>query len=119
MTDILQAVRWHGKIHVPVNGVIDVDQTLCKACRIGIIPFGKLRYRSSLITTIMIDGSIRVLGDHLHKLLPYVALVLVRIRPKGMMYRGISLTHQETNQVIESSVGNPFHIHKQFYRLSR
>src|SRR2546430_10888564 len=93
MTDILQAVRPHGKVDFPVNVSIDIDQTLCEAFSLRIISFCELRYRSWLITTVMIDWCIRILLDLLQELLPHVAFVLVRMRPESMVFRGVSLTH--------------------------
>jgi hypothetical protein len=66
----------------------------------------------------MINRCIRVLLDLVYELLPHIVFVLVRIRPECMVFRGVSLTHQQTNQVVESPVRDTFHIHKQFHRLS-
>src|SRR5437660_11050248 len=119
MTNILQAVRPHGKVDFPVNVSIYIDQTLCEAFSLRIISFCELRYRSWLITTVMIDWCIRILRDLLHKLLPYVVLVLVSICPERIVFRGGSLTHQHPDQIIESPVRDPLHVHKQFHGLSR
>src|SRR5262245_28738506 len=112
MPDILQAVRPHWKVHFTVYVPIDIDQTLGDALSIGIVAFRQCRYSSWLIATVMIDWSLRILRDLLHKLLPHVTFILVSVCPEGIMFRGISLTHQQTNQVIESPVRDPFHVHK-------
>src|SRR6266853_4680633 len=107
MTDILQAVRPHGKVDFPVNVSIDIDQTLCEAFSIGIVSFCELRYRSGFITAVMIDWDIRILRHHVQKLLPHVMLISVSISPKRIMFRGISLTYRHTNQIIEPFIGDP------------
>src|SRR6266516_4052344 len=68
---------------------------------------------------VMINWCVRVLIDLVHKLLPYVALVVDRIRPKRIRLRGVCLTYQHANQIIESPVRDPFHVHKQFNGLPR
>src|SRR5262249_7481771 len=93
MTDILQSVRSHWKVDFPVDVLIHIDQTIGDTLGIRGVAFRQGRYCSWLITPVMIDGRIRVLLDFVDELLPYVALVLVRICPEGMMFRGVSLTH--------------------------
>src|SRR5256885_2045857 len=119
MTDILQAVRPHWKVHFTVYVLIHIDQTLCDALGIGCVAFRQCRYRSWLVATVMIDWCLRVLSDLPHELLPHVTLILVSVRPEGIVLRGVSLTHQQTNQIIETPIGYPFHVHKQFHRLPR
>src|SRR2546428_6025884 len=104
MTDVLQAVRPHGKVDFPVNVSIDIDQTLYEAFGVGVVSFCELRYRSGFITAVMINRCIWVLRDRIYKSPPYVTLILVGIRPERMMFRGVSLTHSDANQVIESPV---------------
>ena len=55
MTDILQSIRPHWEVDFPVNVSIDIDQTLCDIFRISIVAFCELRYRSWLVTPVMID----------------------------------------------------------------
>src|SRR5260370_651236 len=59
----------------------------------SIVAFCELRYRSWLVTPVMIDWCIRIFRDLLHKLLPHVAFVLVSIRPKRMVFRGVTLAY--------------------------
>jgi hypothetical protein len=99
--------------------LIHIDQTLGDALGIDIVSFRQCRYRSGFVTAVMINWCIGVLRHHVHKLLPHVVFVLIRIRPECMVFRGVSLTRRQTNQVIESSVRDPLHVHKQFHRLSR
>src|SRR5262245_44787383 len=99
---LLQPIGSYGEVHFTVYVPVHIDQTLCDALGIGFVAFRQCRYRSRLVTAVMIDGCIRVLSDLPNKLLPYVTFILVRIRPEGMVFRGLSLTHQQTNQVIES-----------------
>src|SRR5215217_6417108 len=99
MTDILQAVRPHGKIDLAVNVSGDIDQTLSDALGIGSIAFCELFYRSEFVTAVMIEWCIRVVRDRVYKLVPYVAFVLIRIRPERVVFCSISLTHEQADQV--------------------
>src|SRR5712691_1996601 len=82
MTDILQSIRPHWEVDFPVNVSIDIDQTLCDALGIGIVAFRQCRYRSWLVTPVMIDWRLRVLLDLVYELLPHMTFVLVRISPE-------------------------------------
>src|SRR5262245_59122594 len=104
MTDILQPVRSHWKVDFPVDVLIHIHQTLEEAFSRGTVAFRQRGYCSRLIAPVMIHGDIGVLHDHVYKLVPYLALVLVRIRPKGMLFRDVALTHQHTNQIVEPPV---------------
>src|SRR4029453_63886 len=104
MTDILQAVRPHWKVDLAIDVAIYIDQALCEVFAVGLVPFCECRYRAWLVTAIMINRSLVVLRDLLHKLLPYMTLVVNSIRPKRIMRPRVCLTHQQANQIIESPV---------------
>src|SRR5947208_4275804 len=88
MTDILQTIGPHRKVHFAVYMPIHIDQTLCDALGISFVSFRQCRYRSGFVTAVMINRCIRVLLDRIYKSLPYVTLILVGIRPERMMFRG-------------------------------
>src|SRR5712691_8043428 len=118
MTDVLQAVRSHGKVDFAVNVAIHIDQTLEHALCVGLVPFCQGGDRSEFITAVMIDWGVRILRNLLHELLPHGLLIMVRIRPKCRMFRRVFLTHRHPNQIIPLPIGYPFHVHKQFNGMS-
>src|SRR4029434_1588154 len=101
---VLQTIGAHWKVHFAIYVLIHIDQTLSDALGISFVSFRQCRYRSGFVTAVMIDWCLRVLRDRVHELLPHMTLVLVRICPKGMMFRGVSPTRQQANQVMESPV---------------
>jgi hypothetical protein len=84
-----------------------------------VVPFRQRGKGAWFVTAIMINRCIRVLTDQAHKLLPDVAFLLGRIRPKGIGRRGVCLTHQHANQIIALPIGHAFDVQKQLHRLSR
>src|SRR4029434_2644878 len=114
---VLQTIGAHWKVHFAIYVLIHIDQTLSDALGISFVSFRQCRYRSGFVTAVMIDWCLRVLGDLLHKWLPYVAFVLIGIRPEGIVLRDVSLTHEHANQVIESPVRDTLHVHKQRHML--
>src|SRR5437867_3500955 len=98
MTDILQTIGPHRKVHFTVYMPIHIDPTLGDALGISFVSFRQCRYRSGFVTAVMVNRCIWVLRDRIYKSPPYVAFVLVGIRPERMVFRGVSLTHEHANQ---------------------
>src|SRR5256885_16611082 len=100
MADVLQSVRAHRKVDLAVDVPIHIDQTPWEVFDVGVIPFCQCRYCSWLVNAVMINWCVRGLLDRVHKLLPYVALVVARIRPKRLRLRGVGLTYPHANHII-------------------
>lgn len=69
MHKVFQLVRTGGKIDLPVDNSVDVDQPPNEGVAVEAMPFGHSLDGTTLIMAVMIDRGIGVLGSQVHTLL--------------------------------------------------
>src|SRR6516165_4169074 len=101
--DVLEAVGPDREIDLAMYVGVQVNQSLRKRFKSAIVrpmPLPQRRYRLSLVSTVVEDGSAWILTDHPQERLPYVHLIRGGVGPEGMMLQCARPENGHPDQIV-------------------
>jgi hypothetical protein len=79
------------------------------------ITLNKALNGASVVCSVMIDRGGRIAIEGLNQLPPHRLFARLVVSPKTLMSKAVTISDQESREIVESLVGYPFKVQKQFY----
>src|SRR5262249_42603370 len=112
-----QRIRSDREVDLAVDVCVDIHQTLHEPITWCPVSFSELGDHFAFITPIMVDRRFRIPLDMRQQLVPDALFVMHRVCPQGVISLAVTLTYQQTCQVMETLIGYPLKVQEEFGRM--